>query len=166
MVYLCHPRNDDGVAETARMEDAVCANHPTKKAVTVCAGSGDYICALCRVHIGGKDYSVQYLDHGGKPMADQLFAQRLPRPERLGLAMLLLNALSLLFLSPFFLVLATISLVKSLGLRKTNSVYEKIMRPAALWLCWLGNLVMAAIGVLIHINTYIEIANTLLARMF
>ena len=41
-------------AKEALPEDAVCAHHPTKQAVEVCAGTGDYICSLCAVKLEGK----------------------------------------------------------------------------------------------------------------
>src|SRR5262245_48239980 len=41
------------LAETALPDDAVCAHHPGKRAVAVCAGTGDFICALCAIDVGG-----------------------------------------------------------------------------------------------------------------
>lgn len=40
--------------ELAMSEDATCVYHPQKKAVTVCQGTGNFICALCAVEVKGK----------------------------------------------------------------------------------------------------------------
>lgn len=137
VIYRGHPRDEENKpAEAARMEDAVCANHPTKKAVAICAGTGDYICSLCRVHLNDKDYSVQYLDRGGKPVFDELFAKSLPRPDRMVIVMLLLSAFTLFFLAPIFFLVATVMLHRASKLRLTNQTYRAVASRWGMWLCW------------------------------
>ena len=142
-VYDCHPKDiDDGPAEIARLEDAVCANHPGKKAIAVCAGTGDYICSLCRVELNGKDYSVQYLDRGGKAIADVSFARHLPRPDKVVTTLALLS-LWIGFLSPIFIIVSTVFFRRAARLRRENDLY----RDAAPWrrvkLAWGVNLLVA-----------------------
>src|SRR5580658_2840979 len=52
-------------AEAALPEDAVCIHHPRKKAVAVCAGTGDYVCSLCAIELNGQTYSAEYLNGPG-----------------------------------------------------------------------------------------------------
>ncbi|HEV7301139.1 MAG TPA: hypothetical protein VGN72_17365 [Tepidisphaeraceae bacterium] len=68
-------------AESALPEDSVCAHHPRKRATAVCAGTGDYICALCAVEIDGQTYGAEYLAAGGKEKAAKAFDRTLPRPD-------------------------------------------------------------------------------------
>ncbi len=69
-------------AESALPDEATCMHHPSKKATTVCAGTGDYICSLCAIEVEGQTYSAQYIDSGGKKNLNAAFAQTLPRPDR------------------------------------------------------------------------------------
>ena len=68
-------------AEAALPEDAACIHHPRKKAVTVCAGTGDYICSLCAIEVGGQTFSADYLNNAGKQTLDKAFDRYLPRPD-------------------------------------------------------------------------------------
>lgn len=149
VLYDCHPvKDDDGPAEPAQPEDPVCANHPTKKAVAICSGTGDYICSLCRVNIYGKDYSVQYLDGDGKGLAAEAFAQFLPRPDRSVIIMLVLSFL-VTGIAPICLVFSTMYLRRAFRLRKENELYGKIMSPVAPVLCWVLNIVLALVTLLL-----------------
>lgn len=69
-------------AETALPDEAACAHHPHKRAVAICAGSGDFVCALCRVEMDGRAYSIPYLESGGQPIANAAFEPTLRRPDR------------------------------------------------------------------------------------
>src|SRR4051812_44560983 len=81
--YLFAPKPlDVSQAEMALPEDAACLHHPRKKATAVCAGTGDYICALCAVEIEGQTFSAAFLDKGGKEKAKKAFDRTLPRPDR------------------------------------------------------------------------------------
>lgn len=84
-------------AEAALPDDAVCTAHPAKRAIGVCAGSGDYLCALCSVEIEGQTYSAGYLEHGGREKFQQAFDRQLPRPDRMA-------ATLLAFCFPFWLI--------------------------------------------------------------
>lgn len=135
-VYQCHPlRPDTGPAETARPEDAVCANHPGKRAVAVCAGTGDYICSLCRVKVGDKDFSVQYLDRQGPEMAKALFATKLPRWDRI---VELCAGLCLAFFiaAPVLVVVATWALYKGYRERRVNPLYRELAGNVRVWILW------------------------------
>src|SRR5689334_5511439 len=68
-------------AEHALPDDATCIHHPRKKAIAVCAGTGDYICSLCAVDLDGETFSAQYLGAAGKQKAGRAFERNLPRPD-------------------------------------------------------------------------------------
>lgn len=152
MIYECHPRHEDSApAETARMEDAVCANHTGKKAIAICAGTGDYICSLCRVHLNGQDYSVQYLDRGGKQIAAQTFTQKLLRPDRMVIVMLFCSIIiGIGILAPFFFAYSTVSLRRALAARKEDAIFAKVWTPAWMWISWVINLLVAAAMVITY----------------
>jgi hypothetical protein len=84
--------------EVAMADDATCANHPSKKAVSICEGTGNYICSLCAVDIDGKTYSVQFLDKQGRQhiakLANEL-EQTQKRPDRVYLLMIALSLIPL-----------------------------------------------------------------------
>lgn len=146
VVYDCHPRvNDLTPAEAAGLLDAACAHHPGKKAIAVCAGSGDYICSLCRVEMDGRDYSVQYLDREGQSLAARAFAPLLPRPDRLVCLMLVLSLIVPMFL-PVGAIAATVFLYRHLRLPRENDLYRAVRMRVWPWLCWLW---MASMTVMI-----------------
>jgi hypothetical protein len=68
-------------AEAALPEDAVCIHHPRKKAVAVCAGTGDYICSLCAIELNGQTFSAEYLSNAGRATLSRAFDRFLPRPD-------------------------------------------------------------------------------------
>lgn len=142
LVRECHPRRDDNTpAEIARIEDAVCANHPGKKAVAICSGTGDYICSLCRVVIHGKDYSVQYLDRGGKVLAGQTFSQYLPRPDRL-VKFMLIGSLMFAIMTPFLFIYSCVCLRRAQRLRTEDGIYAKVIESTGMWICWSVHLLL------------------------
>lgn len=152
MVYAAHPSRDgDLPAEAASPEDAVCANHPGKKAVAVCAGTGDYICSLCRVTLKGRDYSVQYLDGGGRVLAEQAFSKFLPRPDRVVKLLLLASVLTgplsfaLFIVSGFFRN-------RAVRLRRENSVYRNAVSLTSMWICWSLNLLYVLVMFLLILH--------------
>jgi hypothetical protein len=69
-------------AEAALPDEATCINHPSKKATTVCAGTGDYICSLCAIEVKGQTYSAQYIDTTGADNLKAAFKQTYSRPDR------------------------------------------------------------------------------------
>ncbi len=78
-------------AELALTQDAVCAFHPDKKAVNTCAGTGNFICALCSVPLRDSTYSVQFLESSaGKAVIGGNFDRFLNRPDRAVITPLLL----------------------------------------------------------------------------
>lgn len=104
-VYLFRPiKYDAAQPEQALPENAACAHHPDKKAVAVCEGSGNYICALCVVEIDGKTYSVQHVDAKGKASFGKSFDRTMKRPDYYIPAILLFFGLAP-FLFPFLIIL-------------------------------------------------------------
>ena len=94
------PPPPDDRPEEALPDMAVCAHHPAKRAVAVCAGTGDFICSLCRVDHNGKIYSLQYLDGGGRELPDLAFERYLDRPDRSAFGYLCASLLFCPFLLP------------------------------------------------------------------
>lgn len=136
VVFDCHPRLDDiAPAEPALPEDPVCANHPGKKAVAICAGTGDYICSLCRVELGGQSYSVQYLDRGGAAMARHMLSPSLERPDRVVFLMFVMCLLLGIF-SPVYLVVSSIFVYKAIRQRREGGLFRAVMSPTAMWAAW------------------------------
>lgn len=142
-------------------EDAVCAHHPRKKAEAICAGTGDYICSLCAVTVGGATYSAAYLNRpeANDQLAGQL-EQNLPRPERRIKFLILLSILPCyqVVLAPAFLAWGVFEYVRLLRLRQHNPLYARVVGPgsaiaAPLLLLivaavWLGLVVSVAMGFL------------------
>lgn len=118
----------DEQATVAMPEDATCAHHPDKQAVDICAGSGDYICRLCSVEIGGETYSAHYLDAGGQKKLTQAFDRRLPRPDRA--AVLCLMACFLFSIgAPLLVPLAFYNYYRMFRLRATVPLYREMVGP-------------------------------------
>jgi len=149
-VYLFNPvgavvRN----AREAIPEDATCANHPTKRAETVCEGTGNYICALCAVEIDDKTYSVQYLDGKGKNELTRLFGRYLERPDYsmgfyLALALIIWPAAVILVPMGLF------QFYKMIKLRGKNELFAKVVNKyrVALYGFVAALLVMGFLGIL------------------
>jgi len=82
-VMTFHPidlKIDGGQA--ALSDDAACVHHPSKRAEAICAGTGDYICALCSIDHGGQVFSAEYLNTAGANTAGKAFDRTLDRPDR------------------------------------------------------------------------------------
>jgi len=127
--YLFHPltlQADESLE--AMPEDATCIHHPAKQAVTQCAGTGDYVCALCAVEINGKTYSAQYMNtKAGKKNAAEAFDRYLERPDRAASTMLLLTLLFMI-LAPITIPAAIYYYFKSRSLRKKNPLYARVIK--------------------------------------
>ena len=78
-------------AQTALPDEAACVNHPTKKAVHTCAGTGDYICSLCAVEIADQIFSASYVDQHGETALKTHFDTKLDRPDRLLMLVMLMG---------------------------------------------------------------------------
>lgn len=144
-VFICHAKAPDNApAEVAGPEDAVCANHPGKKAVAVCSGTGDYICSLCRVQIGDKSYSVQYLDGQGKTQAGLDFSKSMRRWDRLVVFLCLCSVL-ILMLSPAFVAGMTWALYKSVRERSQNLLYRQVAGNVFTWVVWVFGVCLMAL---------------------
>jgi hypothetical protein len=122
-------------AERALPQDATCLHHPTKKAVAVCAGTGDYICSLCAIELNGQVYSASYLSGAGKDKVGKSFERYLERPDS-RIAMFLM----LCFVPVAnYVVIPTCFLwvpysfylyAKALRLRRTNPLYARVFGTA------------------------------------
>ncbi|MGC9260724.1 MAG: hypothetical protein ACP5I8_11715 [Phycisphaerae bacterium] len=119
--------------ELAMSEDATCVYHPQKKAVTVCQGTGNFICALCAVEVKGKTYSVQYLEsNAGKKVADEIINRYLPRPDRVVnnilVALFIPYADAVVFiLFPLWAVYGYFQCGKMAKMRRENTLYHDLV---------------------------------------
>jgi len=125
--YLCNPVVAEVEAARAALpDDATCVHHPTKQAVAVCAGSGDYVCSLCAITLDGETYSAQYLNKVGKKKVEKAFERHLARPDR-ALALYLVVCLVISLSVPICLPLAIVSLVKMIRQRRTDPLYRQVV---------------------------------------
>ena len=122
--------------EDALPSDAVCVHHPAKRAVALCEGSGDYICALCRVDVDGESFSAQFLERAGKGKLKKAFGRHLERPDRI-----IRTAVILLFI-PGFNVLMLIAwpwlifkYFRMMRQRREDPVYRRLVGMGNVWLC-------------------------------
>jgi hypothetical protein len=119
-------------SEQALAEDATCMHHPTKKAVAVCAGTGDYICALCSVDLNGQTFSAAYLNAGGKDKASKAFARHLDRPDNLIISMMIacfIPYVNFIFIPAaiFWIPYAVYLYIKALRMRRTDPLFARLM---------------------------------------
>jgi hypothetical protein len=132
-VYSFSPRVlDTQPAAAAMPEDATCLHHPRKKAVAVCAGTGDYICSLCAVELNGQTYSAEYLNSAGKNLAGKAFERSLPRPDSqiyLYLLCCFIPYVNFIFLPFAFIWIphAVLLYFKTLRLREENPILKRII---------------------------------------
>jgi|GEM_PF-1869763 len=119
--------------ELAMSEDATCVYHPQKKAVTVCQGTGNFICALCAVEVKGKTYSVQYLESSaGKKATDEIISRYLPRPDRVVnnilVALFIPYADAVVFiLFPIWAAYGYLQCGKMAKMRRENALYHDLV---------------------------------------
>ena len=122
--------------EIATSEDATCVYHPHKKAVTLCQGTGNFICALCAVEVKGKTYSVQYLEsNAGKKAADEMTNRYLARPDRvvsnLFVALFIPYANAVVFiLFPLWAVYGYLQCGKMAKMRREDALYHDLIGTA------------------------------------
>jgi hypothetical protein len=124
-------------AELALPNDATCIHHPTKKAVAVCAGTGDYICSLCAVQLDGETYSADYLSAAGKEKANKAFLRTLPRPDGRARLYLLLPFIPYVNLAaiPFAFIWLPHGFVlcgRCARLRRQDPLFARLIGPARL----------------------------------
>jgi len=119
-------------AELALPDDATCIHHPRKKAVAVCAGTGDYVCSLCAVELNGQTYSAEYLNAGGKQTLGQAFDRFLPRPDSQIRLYLILNFIPYVdfVFSPFAFLWVPHGFLlyfEALRMRRANPLFARVM---------------------------------------
>ena len=118
----------------AMPDDAACVHHPSKRAITTCAGSGDYICALCVVEIDGQSYGAAYLETAGKAKATKAFDRYIPRPDSMIVTAVVV---SYFYLIPALVAIpwAVVQFFKMQKLRREDPLYARIVsRQRAFWL--------------------------------
>jgi hypothetical protein len=141
-------------AEAALPEDATCIQHPTKKATAICAGTGDYICALCAIDVNGQTYSAQYLSNKGKDTASKAFDRYLPRPDNTAYLLIVCSIIApyvnavLLATAGFWVPYAFYVYTKSLRMRRENDLFRRAMPTSRVFtipiglgiigLCWIA----------------------------
>ena len=124
-------------AEEALPEDAVCVHHPTKRAVAVCSGTGDYICSLCSIEVEGQTFSAAFLNTKGKKQTRKMFDRYLARPDSTVVLFLLLcifpgvNVYWALG-TPVWLPLGFMKLAGARRLRRENPLMSRLISPARL----------------------------------
>ncbi len=123
-------------AEESLPADATCTQHPTKRAVAVCDGSGDYICALCQIDLDGKTYSAEYLNRVGRDRLKAAFNRYLERPDRT------IKTIGVLLIIPYLNLLGVIGLpyafvkyFQMMKLRRQNSTYRMLVGRGGVWVC-------------------------------
>jgi hypothetical protein len=149
-------------AVAALPEDATCLHHPRKKAVAVCAGTGDYVCALCAIELNGQTYSAEYLNGAGKTLAGKAFERNLPRPDSQILFYMLLCFVP--YINAIFLAFAFVWIphaiylfTKLIRLRRENPVLRRVVGQGRLiWIAILISLfgvgwIAMAIGIAVLI---------------
>lgn len=131
--------------QRALPDDAVCLHHPDKRAVSVCAGTGDYICALCAVELDGQTYSAAFLGGAGRDVWRRATDRYLPRPDRLlGLYALV----SLLCLTaPFLLPFAVYGYYRVFRVRRDSELHRRVIGPPQVAWATVYLLLVAAFGV-------------------
>lgn len=113
--------------------EAVCANHPHRKAQTLCCATGDYICPLCTAVIAGNAYSVAYLgSESGKSFMDAISAQVIPRPDSLITTWAWCCVVPPVFFfgwlaAPVVAPLSALWWVQTLRLRKNNPLAKQVI---------------------------------------
>ena len=115
-------------AAQALPDDAVCAHHPSKRAVAVCQGTGDYICSLCAVELNGQTFSAQYLNRAGKEKFSKAFTRYLDRPDRL-VSTYLTYSILLLPVALVMVPLAFLQFFKMRELRGKDLLYGRLVGP-------------------------------------
>ncbi len=127
--------------DAALPEDAQCVNHPRKRAVDVCAGTGDFICDLCRVEVNGQTYSATYVDRGGQVDLAKAFDRKLDRPDRAAALTLVLMVFPIWW--AFAGILAVVMMMYALHktrqayrLRREDPVYARLVSRGALHLLY------------------------------
>ena len=129
---------------TALPDDVVCANHPTKAATAVCAGTGSYICALCAIEIDGETYSADFLATNAAPSATSRFERELKRPDKSQLLVLLVGVFLLWGVSPLILITVVFQYTKHRRLVKENELYREVSSG---WLFLLNIAVFSVLSV-------------------
>jgi len=133
MVFMPTPIKSEGRAQVAINDDVTCIHHPSKKAVAVCDGTGDYICSLCAVTVGNQTFSADYLSKHKQTSTLNAHNNTLPRPDRMVTLLIFLGLLTgsctfgIGILVCFVIAIAQYN--KHRKLLKTNPLYWQIITP-------------------------------------
>lgn len=139
----------------ALADDATCVHHPNKQAVTVCEGTGSYICALCAVEVNGKTYSADFLNRGGLKKLGEFFDRNLPRPDRAIVYFFVFSIFPYTAIAgPVLLILAFIRFAQYRKMLTQESLLKRVVprgRTIVLGLtliAWLGLYLLVSVGIL------------------
>lgn len=144
-------------AADALPDDAVCTHHPTKRAVAICEGTGDYICALCAIELDGKTYSPQYFSKLGKKKPATSFDRYLNRPDHMVRMLLLLTLLTCGWGGLVFVPWAVYCFFKIIRQRNEDPMYRRLVGGVGLAVTGVMTLLFAVglialiVGVLVSI---------------
>ncbi len=154
---------DSRAANDASAEDNECAHHPGKQAVAVCAGTGDYICELCKIEVDGESYSAAYLSGPGREVAAKSFERYFPRPDRAALVFLglcIVPYVNVLF--PVWIIMGFINLSRAIRLRGQDPLYARIVGRGRIIVV---GVVFVLVGALIVIGIIMMILEIITAAM-
>jgi hypothetical protein len=139
-------------AKDALPDDAECIHHPGKTATEICAGSGDYICALCAITVDGKTYGAEYLDKGGRDKVAVAFDRHLERPDSTVVVLLLLllpfNVVWVM-LTPIWAPYGVYKLIQAQRLRQSDPLLFRVCsngRLAGIWIFFLIVVLSCLVG--------------------
>lgn len=144
-------------AQAAMADDAVCLHHPTKRATTVCAGTGDYICSLCAIELDGKIYGAHYLSTAGIEVARMAFTNRLPRPDS-EVLIACITSIPFFYVSPFIFCYGLWRLIEAFKLRRTNPLFAQVVSVQRLVMLGVLGCVIAFSGLAGFVVIVAEIA--------
>lgn len=158
-VYLFAPAEPVLEAPVEAMpEEATCAHHPGKRAVDVCAGTGDYICSLCAIEIAGRVYSAEYINRAGADLIGQHLQRTLPRPDRMVSLVVLLMLVPCFWWVAWALVIwAAVLYVRMIRQYRTDALYQRVIG--------MGSLIAAPIVLIVASIIYATLVLTILTEL-
>lgn len=100
--------------------------HPQWRAVGTCAGSGDYVCDLCKIDLDDKTYSAGYLSGAGNELLMKKYKNLVRRADR---EFALAAIISLPFCTGFSLfIVSVIYYFEMKRISKDGPVAERLVR--------------------------------------
>ena len=145
--------------QAALPEDATCVHHPAKRAESICAGTGDYICALCTIEHEGQTFSADYFSSSGAATAAAAFERTLARPDSsvvLYMGLCLIPYVNVIWLIgwPVWVVRGWIKLAHAAQLRREDPILRRLVSRARLIFL---SVIFAIVTLLLVVFTFIGI---------